>query len=120
MYSILLDVSSKHILSITFLMLLPIYQQQAEPIFFTVLTSVQHTSFIFDLVKKRIPSLLTYLPKDKGLHQRLVDTVKALIEHFNTFPVHEDYSDLVSYFVNGTKQFCNFTLIFVTCFRSIL
>lgn len=96
MYSILLDVSTKHIINISCLMVLPITQKQVEPIFFNVLTSVQHTSTIFDILKKRIPTLLSYLRKDADLQQRLVDTVKALIEHFNTFPGHTDYSDLVS------------------------
>lgn len=98
MYSILLDVSSKHIQHIAVLMVLPITHKQAEPIFFNVLTSVQHTSSIFDILKPKMQILLFNLQKDPVLQQRLVDTVKALIDHFNTFPGHQDYSDLVSEF----------------------
>lgn len=99
MYSILLDVSSKHINNIAILMVMPITHKQAEPIFFNVLTSVQHTSSIFDMVKPKIHFLLTHLRTNPALLQRLVDTVKALIDHFNTFPGHQDYSDLVSHFI---------------------
>ena len=96
MYSILLDVASKHINPMGFFVLLPITQSQAEPIFFNVLTSVQHTSTIFDLLKNNITRMITHLRNNVTLQQRLVDTVKALIDHFNTFPGHQDYSDLVS------------------------
>ncbi len=95
MYSILLDVASKHILNIAYLMVMPITHKQAEPIFFNVLTSVQHTSVIFDLLKNKISRILHCLRHDTVLQQRLVDTVKALIDHFETFPGHQDYSDLV-------------------------
>lgn len=95
MYSILLDVASKHITNIAILMVMPITQKQAEPIFFNVLTSVQHTSTIFDLLRKKIPLMLSYVGSDTAWQQRLADTVKALIDHFNTFPGHRDYSDLV-------------------------
>lgn len=102
MYSILLDVASKHIAQIAMYMQIPIWQKQLEPIFFNILTSVQHTSTIFDIVKKRIPPLLNSLRKNTVLQQRLVDTVNALIEHFNTFPGHQDYSDLVKHIVKFT------------------
>ncbi|XP_037034866.1 ubiquitin carboxyl-terminal hydrolase 38 [Bradysia coprophila] len=94
MYSILLDVASKHIKHIALCMVLPVTQSQAEPIFFNVLTSVQHTSTIFDLLKSKIPCMLSNLRNYPALQQRLVDTVKALIDHFNTFPDHQNYSDL--------------------------
>lgn len=38
--------------------------------------------------------MITHLRNNVTLQQRLVDTVKALIDHFNTFPGHQDYSDL--------------------------
>lgn len=98
MYSILLEVSSKHIQHIAVLMVMPITQKQAEPIFFNVLTSVQHTSIIFDILKPKIPILLSSLQKDPSLQQRLVDTVKALIDHFNTISGRQDYADLVRQF----------------------
>lgn len=98
MYSILLDVSIKHMPNIAILLVMPITYKQAEPIFFNVLTSVQHTPKIFDALQKKIPFLLTNLQREPGREQRLVDTVKALIEHFNTFPGHGDYSKLVSVF----------------------
>lgn len=98
-------------------MAIPVTQKQAEPIFFNVLTSVQHTSTIFDIIKKKIPILLTNLRNDILLQQRFVDTVKALIEHFNTFPGHQDYSDLVSHLLFNSWRY--FFLIFhiftVTC-----
>lgn len=103
-YSILLDVSSKHIMQIACLMAMPITQKQAEPIFFTVLTSVQHTSTIFDKLKNKIPILLKSVRSDAALQQKLVDTVKALIDHFNTFPGHQDYSELVSHCLKGTQN----------------
>lgn len=95
MYSILLDVASNHIKQIAWFMMIPVTQIQAEPIFFNVLTSVQHTSTIFDQLKCKIPVMLTNL-RNAALQQRLVDTAKALIDHFSTFPDHPDYSDLVS------------------------
>lgn len=97
MYSILLEVSSKHMAQIACLMLMPITRKQAEPIFFNVLTSVQHTPIIFDRVAKKANSLLDYLRGDTVLQQRMVDTIKALIDHFNTFPLHDDYSEIVSH-----------------------
>lgn len=110
MYSILLDVSIKHITNIAYLLAIPVTQKQAEPIFFNVLTSVQHTSTIFDIIKKNIPILLASLRKDIPLQQRFVDTVKALIEHFNTFPGHQDYSDLVSCLLFNIRMlFLNFS-----------
>lgn len=95
MFSILLDVSSRHISQIACLMVLPITHKQAVPIFFNVLTSVQHTPTIFDALKKKFPIILSNLRNYPTLQQRLVDTVKALIDHFNAFPGHGDYSDLV-------------------------
>ncbi|KAJ6640888.1 Ubiquitin carboxyl-terminal hydrolase 35 [Pseudolycoriella hygida] len=94
MFSILLDVSSKHIMQIAYLMAMPVTQERAEPVFFYILTSVQHTSSIFDILKSRIPILIESLRKDAVIQQRLVDTVKALIDHFNTFPDHQDYSHI--------------------------
>lgn len=99
MYSILLDVASKHILQIACLTAMPINHKQAGRIFFNVLTSVQHTSAIFDKLRVKIPMMLKTLRTNAALQQRLVDTVKALIDHFNTFPDHRDYSELVSDFI---------------------
>lgn len=105
MYSILLDVASRHIAPVACLMVMPITQKQAEPIFFNVLTSVQHTSAIFDILKNKIPRMLTIVRGDPALQQRLVDTVKALIDHFNSFPDHKDYSDLVRDFEIQMSKF---------------
>lgn len=101
MYSILLDVASKHILHIACLTAMPINQVQSEPVFFNILTSVQHTSTIFDKLATKIPMLLKALKNNVALRQRLVDTVKALIDHFNTFPDHQNYSELVSDFLSS-------------------